>query len=139
MQPIPDSLKQLLTSRALALVSTLGPHGEPQTTPLWFLWRDDTIQISLVEGRQKLRNLRRDPRITVVLIDTSEPTRYLELRGHIDALVPDPERRLEADIAIKYTGSDTDVEPPGAMRYVARVMVDRVTFQDGFEPFLTRE
>ncbi|MGC4108519.1 MAG: PPOX class F420-dependent oxidoreductase [Thermomicrobiales bacterium] len=128
---IPDALLPLLTSKAVAFVSTIGPHGEPQTTPLWFLWRDDAVQISLVEGRQKLRNLRRDPRISVVIVDPAEPTRYLELRGHIDALTPDPDRSLERDVAVKYVGKDVDIEPPGTMRYVTRIVVERITKQDG--------
>lgn len=129
--PIPESLRPLLTSKAVAFVSTIGPRGEPQTTPLWFLWRDDAVQISLVEGRQKLKNLRRDPRISVAIVDPAEPTRYLEVRGHIDGLTPDPERVLERDVAIKYVGKDVDIEPPGTMRYTARIVVERITRQEG--------
>jgi len=128
---IPESLFPLLTSKAIAFVSTIGPRGEPQTTPLWFLWRDDAVQISLVQGRQKLKNLERDPRISVVIVDPAEPTRYLELRRRIDALTPDPGRSLEHDIAIKYVGKDVDIEPPGTMRYTARVVVERITKQEG--------
>jgi PPOX class probable F420-dependent enzyme len=128
---IPESLFPLLTSKAIAFVSTIGPHGEPQTTPLWFLWRDDAVQISLVEGRQKLKHLQRDPRISVVIVDPAEPTRYLELRGRIDALTPDPGRALERDVAIKYVGKDVDIEPPGTMRYTARIVVERITKQEG--------
>lgn len=128
---IPDSLRPLLTSKAVAFVSTIGPHGEPQTTPIWFLWRDDAVQISLVDGRQKLKNLRRDPRISVVIVDPAEPTRYLELRGHIDTLEPDSDRELERAVAIKYVGNDVDVEPAGTMRFVTRIMVERVTKQEG--------
>ena len=129
--PIPESLRPLLTSKAVAFVSTIGPRGEPQTTPLWFLWRDDAVHISLVEGRQKLKNLRRDPRISVAIVDPAEPTRYLEVRGHIDGLTPDPERALERDVAIKYVGKDVDIEPPGTMRYTARIVVERITRQEG--------
>src|SRR5690606_27102137 len=56
---IPTELLPLLESTAVALVSTIGPRGEPQTTPLWFLWEDGRLRLSLVEGRQKLKNLRR--------------------------------------------------------------------------------
>lgn len=129
---IPESLLPLLSSKAVAFVSTLGPRGEPQTTPIWFLWRDDSVQISLVDGRQKLKNLRRDPRISVVIVDPAEPTRYIELRGHIDTLTPDPDRALERAVALKYVGNDVDVEPPGTMRFVTRIVVERITKQEGF-------
>ena len=86
---IPEEFRPLLESRALALVSTLGPGGAPQTSPIWFLFDGGRLRFSLVEGRQKLRNLRRDPRVSVVVIDPSRPTHYIELRGTVE-LAPDP-------------------------------------------------
>lgn len=121
----------LLTSKAVAFVSTVGRRGEPQVTPLWFLWDGGSVRFSLVEGRQKLRNLRRDPRIAVAIADPARPTYYVELRGTVPELVPDPERELERLIATKYVGSWVDVEPPGTMRFAGRVEVERITSQRG--------
>ncbi|MEU4291748.1 pyridoxamine 5'-phosphate oxidase family protein [Kribbella sp. NPDC026596] len=58
---IPSAFHDLLSSTAVAFVGTIGKRGEPQVTPLWFHWDGERVRISLVEGRQKLRNLRRDP------------------------------------------------------------------------------
>jgi PPOX class probable F420-dependent enzyme len=91
---IPTRLAPLLDSTAVALVSTIGPKGEPQTTPIWFIWKDGAVHFSLVDGRQKLRNLRRDPHASVVIVDPAEPTRYLELRGRV-RLVADPQLALD--------------------------------------------
>ena len=126
---IPTDLAPLLESTAVAFVSTIGPKGEPQTTPIWFVWKDGAVRFSLVDGRQKLRNLRRDPRASVVIVDPAEPT-YLELRGrvHLDA---DPQTTLEREVAIKYRGAHVDVEPPGTMRFAASLDVDRITSQAG--------
>lgn len=128
---IPTELMPLLESTAVAFVSTIGTRGEPQTTPLWFLWEGDTLRLSLVEGRQKLRNLRRDPRISVVVVDPADPTWYVELRGHVDALTPDPDLELERKVAEKYTGRHVDVEPPGTERFATNVIVEKVTTQLG--------
>jgi PPOX class probable F420-dependent enzyme len=128
---IPAELLPLMESTAVAFVSTIGPRGEPQTTPLWFLWRDDRVWISLVEGRQKLRNLRRDPRISVVVVDPADPTRYVELRGRVDALAPDPALDVERRVAEKYRGRHVDVEPPGTQRFATSVIVEKVTAQLG--------
>lgn len=114
------------------MVGTIGRRGEPQVTPLWFLWDGDRVRISLVDGRQKLRNLQRNPAISVAIVDPARPTYYLELRGRIDGLVPDPELALEKAIARKYTGDWTDVEPPGTTRYATSVVVERITSQLGF-------
>ncbi|TWF76692.1 PPOX class probable F420-dependent enzyme [Pseudonocardia hierapolitana] len=131
MAEIPEVFHDLLRSRAVAFVSTLGRSGAPQVTPLWFLWDGDRVRISLVEGRQKLRNLRRDPRIAVAIADPASPTFYLELRGVVSELVPDPGLELERAIAEKYTGGWEDVEPPGTTRYATSVIVERTTSQLG--------
>jgi PPOX class probable F420-dependent enzyme len=129
--PLPPELLPLLQSTAVAFVSTLGPRGEPQTTPQWFLWDDGALHLSLVDGRQKLRNLRRDPRISVVVVDPRDATFYVELRGHVDGLVEDPDLALERRIAEKYRGRHEDVEPAGTRRFAARVMIEKVTSQLG--------
>ncbi|MFC9693996.1 PPOX class F420-dependent oxidoreductase [Kribbella sp. NPDC056951] len=128
---IPAEFKDLLSSTAIAIVGTIGKKGEPQVTPQWFLWDGEQVRISLVEGRQKLRNLRRNPAISVMIVDPAQPTYYLELRGRIDELVPDPESDLEQAIARKYVGEWSDVEPPGTPRFAASVVVERITSQLG--------
>jgi PPOX class probable F420-dependent enzyme len=126
---IPAQFHELLSSKAIAMVGTIGKRGEPQVTPLWFLWDGERVRISLVDGRQKLRNLQRNPLISLVIVDPAQPTYYVELRGRIDDLVPDAE--LEKAIARKYTGSWTDVEPPGTTRYATSILVERITAQRG--------
>ncbi|MFD7156368.1 PPOX class F420-dependent oxidoreductase [Kribbella sp. NPDC059898] len=128
---IPGDFHDLLSSTAVAMVGTIGRRGEPQVTPLWFLWDGERVRFSLVEGRQKLRNLRRNPAISVVVVDPARPTYYLELRGRIDDLVADPELALEQAVARKYVGEWTDVEPPGTTRYATSVIVERITSQRG--------
>jgi hypothetical protein len=128
---IPEVFHDLLRSRAVAFIATIGKNGAPQVTPQWFLWDGQRLRISLVEGRQKLRNLRRDPRIAVAIADPDRPTSYLELRGRVSDLVPDPGFELERAIAEKYTGRWEDVEPPGTMRYATSVVVERITSQLG--------
>lgn len=127
---IPDEFHPLLDSTALALVSTIGPDGAPQSTPIWFVFDGGHVRFSLVEGRQKLRNLRRDPRVSVVVVDPARPTRYVELRGTVE-LAPDPGLALERAAAVKYAGEHVDVEPPGTPRFAATVLVRRTTAQRG--------
>ena len=133
---VPPPLRYLLDSTAVAFVSTIGPRGEPQTTPLWFLHDDGAVRISLVEGRQKLRNLRRDPRISLVVVDPAHPTRYVELRGRVDALVPDADRALERRIAAKYApvapsgAAEEEQDDDGRARFAATVVVEKVTSQN---------
>ena len=127
---IPDDFGPLLTSNAVAFVSTIGGHGEPQITPMWFIFDGTNVKFSIVDGRQKLRNLRRDQRVAVLIVEPTQPTFYLELRGTAD-LVADPACELEREVSMKYTDSWTDGEAPGTMRYAATVHVERTTSQRG--------
>jgi PPOX class probable F420-dependent enzyme len=127
---IPEDFRPLLTSTAVAFVSTLGRQGQPQVTPIWFQFDGATVRFSLVEGRHKLVNLRRDPRVAVLVVDPARPTYYLELRGTV-ALVPDPGCELERAVSLKYTGDWSDGETPGTPRFAATVIVDRTTSQRG--------
>ena len=85
------------------------------------------MRFSVVEGRQKLRNLRRDPRISVVVVDPADPTWYVELRGRRRCVPPDGELHLDRKVAEMYTGVHVDVERPGTPRFATSVIVGKVT------------
>jgi PPOX class probable F420-dependent enzyme len=71
-------LAQLLESERVAVVSSLGPRGWPHSMPLWFVPREGEVWIGTYAKSQKVRNLERDPRATV-LVETGHE--YGELRG----------------------------------------------------------
>jgi PPOX class probable F420-dependent enzyme len=73
-----DELLELLEGERVAIVSSLGPRGWPHSMPMWFVPRDGEIWIWTYAKSQKVRNLERDPRATV-LIETGHE--YGELRG----------------------------------------------------------
>jgi PPOX class probable F420-dependent enzyme len=125
---IPDEFHPLLESTAVAFVSTLGISGAPHVTPIWFSFDGDSLRFSLVDGRQKLKNLHRDPRVAVLVVDPARPTYYVELRGRVD-LVVDPGLELERLVSNKYTGGWIDGEAPGTVRFAATVDVERITSQ----------
>jgi PPOX class probable F420-dependent enzyme len=126
--PIPPEFTGLLESQAFAFVATLGKTGEPQVTPVWFLWDGANVNLSLMEGQQRYLNLARDNRIAVAIAHPADPYRYLEIRGRV-TLTPDEDDALFKAISRKYTGTDFSLEPPGTVRYAARVTVERHTFQ----------
>lgn len=85
MQAIPASHHDLLedATRAFAFIATVMPDGSPQVTPVWFDADDEHILINTAEGRVKDKNMRRRPRVALCLMDTSDPYRYLQIRGHV--------------------------------------------------------
>lgn len=104
---IPERYQDLLEreTKAFAVVGTVGPKGEPQANPVWFDWDGEFITFSQLTVRQKYRNLERDQRIALCIMDPANPYRYLEVRGEVADVVPDPDFALIDAISEKYTGA----------------------------------
>ena len=105
---IPDSHADLLDwdMKAFAHVATLGPSGEPQNSPVWFDWDGSHIRFSLTKTRQKYRNLSRDPRISMSILDPHNAYRYLEVRGELTHIDEDPNIDFISRMAKKYINKD---------------------------------
>jgi PPOX class probable F420-dependent enzyme len=65
--------RNLLDARTFAILATLGPRGEPHTSVIWVDRDGDALVFSTLAGRQKARNLARDPRLSVTLLDLANP------------------------------------------------------------------
>ena len=117
---------RLLDGRNYAVLATVNPDGSPQTSVVW-VGRDGTdLLFSTVEGRVKHRNMARDSRVSVTIIDSADPENYVELRGRV-TMTPDVGRRLDTQLSWKYDGRDPGEDRPGAVRVVVRMEVDKVT------------
>jgi PPOX class probable F420-dependent enzyme len=73
-----EELRELLEAERIAIVSSIGPRGWPHSMPMWFVPRQGEVWIWTYAKSQKVRNLERDPRATV-LVETGHD--YGELRG----------------------------------------------------------
>ena len=123
---VPKTHEDILESTALAFVSTLGPKGEPQTSPVWFGWDGKVLRFSHTKARQKYRNLVRDPRIAVTLVDPATPFRYVEIRGTA-TIEDDPTKAYINVMAKKYTGNeDYQGNQPGDERVIISVKPEHV-------------
>ena len=124
----PEEQIQLLTEARVVVVSTIGPRGWPHSMPMWFTLREPQAE-PLADGppkelwiwtyakSQKVRNLERDPKATLLIETGGE---YLELRGiQIEAeaeVIRDPERVLEfgKDLTVRYTDGIESIEGDAA-------------------------
>ena len=119
---IPASHADLLTSKGFAHVATIGPNGEPQNSPVWFDWDGTHLLFSQTTGRQKYRNLQREPRVALSIIDPANPYRYLEVRGTVDSIDDDEGNAFIDSMAKKYLGQDRyPWHQPGDHRVVVKV------------------
>ena len=122
MSVIPEQYSDLLHSTALAHIATIGPKGEPQSTPVWFGWDGQHVLFSQTKGRQKYRNVKRDPDIALSIVDPSNPFRYLEVRGKVVAIDEDKNNQFIDSMAKKYMGKDKyPFHQPGDERVIVVV------------------
>src|SRR3984885_16013983 len=115
-----ESATRLIDGRNYAVLATLNADGSPQTSVMWIGRDGDDLLFSTVEGRLKHRNLVRDPRVSVTVIDSADPENYVELRG-VSSMTPDTGRRVDTGLSWKYDGKDPGEDRPGAVRVVVRI------------------
>ena len=124
---IPAEFNDLLESNALAHIATIGPKGEPQTSPVWFDWDGTHILFGQTKGRQKLHNLQREPRVAVSIVDPANPYRYLEVRGKLVRIDEDPEDKFVNKMTKKYLNQDTyPYGQPGDERVVIVIEPEKI-------------
>jgi PPOX class probable F420-dependent enzyme len=117
---------KLLDGPNYAVLATLNPDGSPQTSAMWVGRDGGDVLFSTVEGRVKHRNMLRDPRVSVTVIDSADPENYVELRGRV-TMTEDIGRAVDTRLAWKYDGKDPDPDRPGAVRVVVRMAVEKAT------------
>ena len=80
---IPDPVLELLRNRGVTYLATLMPDGSPQLTQTWVDTDGEFVIINTVEGHQKVRNIRRDPRVAVTVADPENSRSFYQLRGPV--------------------------------------------------------
>jgi PPOX class probable F420-dependent enzyme len=116
-----DGARALFDAKTFVTLGTLNSDGSPQLSVVWVARDGDDLLMSTVIGRRKERNLRADPRVSVMAVNPENPYQYVEVRGRA-AMTEEGGRELIDSLAEKYTG----VRPyandgPGDRRVVIRV------------------
>ena len=118
---------RLAKGKNLATVVTLMPDGQPQALLTWVDTDGEHILVNTEPQRQRARNLRRDPRITVLIHSGENPWDWSEVRGHVVEVVGGDEARAHIDeLSNKYAGSDyrNPIGPQG--RIILKIAPDKV-------------
>ena len=123
---ISDRTRALFDTKALGMLGLVSEDGTAQVTPVWIMLDGDTPVFNTVTGSPKERNMRRDPRVTLTIVDPADIYRYAELRGHVEF----EEGQAAVDtidaLAKKYIGQDTyPWNQPGHVRINCRLVVER--------------
>lgn len=128
MPTIPESHRDLLDA-SVATLATIGPDGRPQLSEVWFLQDGDSVALSLNETRQKSKNLLRDPKITLFILDVANPYRYLEIRGDAEVAYDD-DYEFAAKVGAKYSADLSTRDNPGERRLAVRIKPTRINAID---------
>jgi PPOX class probable F420-dependent enzyme len=125
---IPDSHLDLFKKQAFAHLATLMPSGQPQVTPVWVDYDGHYVRFNTAVGRQKDKNLQRDGRVALSIMDPDNPYRYLEVRGHVaDRTLDGADQHIDS-LAKKYLGQDKyPYRQPGEVRVIYKVEPDHTT------------
>jgi PPOX class probable F420-dependent enzyme len=99
-----SEIKALVDAPNFAHLATLMPDGSPQSVPVWIGREDDKILICTGEGSLKAKNTRRDPRVSLSIIDFQDPYKEAQLRGRVVEQRPDGDFKHMDAISHKYTG-----------------------------------
>jgi PPOX class probable F420-dependent enzyme len=101
---IPASHLDLVECPPVAALSTVGKDGYPQTSAVWCDFDGTCVRINTMRGFAKERNMRRNPRVTLLCYDPSQPLRYLEVRGRVVELTEEGAAAHLDALASKYAG-----------------------------------
>ena len=127
---IPEPFQPLLSdgAKAFANLGTLMKDGSPQVTPVWFDTADGMIRINSAKGRWKDKNMRRDGRVSLAIMDPQNPYRYVQIRGRVEKITPDGADAHIDRLAKKYLGADTyPFRQPGEVRVIYVIRPERVS------------
>jgi PPOX class probable F420-dependent enzyme len=82
--PLPEEAVAMLRKPNPAVLATLRSDGQPVSTATWYLWEDDgRVLVNMDEGRKRLSHLRRDPRVTLTVLDEKSWYTHVSLIGRV--------------------------------------------------------
>ncbi len=100
--PIPASHLDLLTRPICGVLTTLEPDGQPQSSLVWVDHDGECATVNTTLERRKTRNLRADPRLSLLVVDPDDTGRFIQIRGDAELILDGALDHLDA-LARRYT------------------------------------
>ncbi|HYN99094.1 MAG TPA: PPOX class F420-dependent oxidoreductase [Actinomycetota bacterium] len=122
-----DEQKEFFRKPNFGHLATLEPDGYPQVTPVWIDVDDQHILINTAKGRKKVRNIERDPRVSVEVVEQENPYSMLSVKGKVVGMTTDgADDHIDA-MARKYLGQDSyPFRKEGEVRLILRIDPEKV-------------
>jgi PPOX class probable F420-dependent enzyme len=125
--PLNEDTTRLAKGKNLATVVTLMPDGQPQAQLTWIDADGEHLLVNTEPQRQRVKNLAKDPRITVLIHASDNPFDWAEVRGHVVDTVTGQEAREHIDeLSRKYVGTEyrNPIGPQG--RIILKITADKI-------------
>ena len=123
--PLPQPVRSLLEDKAYGHVVTVTASGRPRVTMVWMDVDGDEVLFNTAEGRQKVQDLRRDPRVIVSVQDPNNSQAYAVFHGKA-RITADGARSHIDKLAKRFLGVDQYPGPPEETRLMVRIGVERI-------------
>jgi PPOX class probable F420-dependent enzyme len=118
--------REFLENPFVGIVTTLQRDGTPQSTVVWVDVDGEGVSVNTAYGRVKPRNLARDPRLSLVVVDPGDPYRWVKLTGRGTLVDEGADAQIDR-LSKKYTGRDVYASrQPGEQRVTVRITPDRI-------------
>ena len=124
---ISPGFHKLLQEPAFCQLATLMPDGSPQNTQVWVDTDGEHILINTAQGRQKERNVQRDPRVAVNVVDPTNAWRIGMVRGRVVEVTTDGADELIGQLAKKYLNEESyPFRRPEEVRVTLKIVPDKI-------------
>ena len=127
MEPIPEEFLDLFDKPAIATIATLLPDGQPHNVPVWVGYDGSDVLVVTRQATRKYRNIRRDPRATVTIVDPDDPSRYVEVRGTVETRDDDDPLEVVDRFADRYWNVEEYPHSREADRALLRIRPEHVS------------
>jgi len=128
MTAVPEDHRDLLERPIVANLATVRPDGTPQVNPMWFVSDGTTIRFTHTDERQKFRNVASNPHMALSIQDPDNPYRYLEVRGEVTDVTPDPEGAFYRELAVRYGRDRGNAPRDAAHRVILSMTIEHATW-----------
>jgi PPOX class probable F420-dependent enzyme len=126
-QAIPEKYVDLFQKKAFGNLGTIMPDGSPQVTPVWIDYDGKFVRFNSALGRVKDKNIRRDPRVWISIVDPDNPYRHMDIRGKVVEITQSGADDHINKLSQKYLGNPVyPYRQPGEVRVLYKVEPEKV-------------
>ena len=122
-----DKAIKLFEGKNLVFIATIMKDGSPQLSPVWADFEEGHVLVNTAEGRIKHKNVLRDPRIAISVVDNNNPLDMTTVRGKVVEIIPDYEYEHANKLTKKYMGKEKyPFRRPGEKRIILKILPEKV-------------